>query len=87
GTLTFKVRVDQNTPAGVIRNTAYVDPDGPSGPEGDTPSNPNDVNILSIKKGTINDNQNDAYADAEKTSATAKDNQIVIASIKQGEVA
>ncbi|MDW2812684.1 hypothetical protein R5K32_21500, partial [Acinetobacter baumannii] len=34
GTLTFKVRVDQNTPAGVIRNTAYVDPDGPSGPEG-----------------------------------------------------
>lgn len=87
GTLTFKVRVDQNTPAGVVRNTAYVDPDGPSGPEGDTPSNPNDVNILSIKKGTINDNQNDAYADAEKTSATAKDNQIVIASIKQGEVA
>ena len=50
GTLTFKVRVDQNTPAGVIRNTAYVDPDGPSGPEGDTPSNPNDVNILSIKR-------------------------------------
>ncbi|MGQ0518947.1 hypothetical protein ACT453_58400, partial [Bacillus sp. D-CC] len=48
---------------------------------------PNDVNILSIRKGTINDNQNDAYADAEKTSATAKDNQIVIASIKQGEVA
>ena len=86
GTLTFKVRVDQNTPAGVITNTAYVDPDGP-GSEGNTPSNPNDINILSIKKGTINDNQNDAYADAEKTSATAKDNQIVIASIKQGEVA
>lgn len=87
GTLTFKVRVDQNTPAGVITNIANVDPDGPSGPEGNTPSNPNDVNILSIKKGTINDSQTDAYADAEKTSATAKDNQIVIASIKQGEVA
>lgn len=87
GTLTFKVRVDKDTPAGVIRNTAYVDPDGPSGPEGDTPSNSNDVNILSIKKGTINDNQGDAYADGEATSATTKDNQIVIASIKQGEVA
>lgn len=87
GTLTFKVRVDQNTPAGVITNIANVDPDGPSGPEGNTPSNPNDVNILSIKKGTINDSQTDTYADAEKTSATAKDNQIVIASIKQGEVA
>lgn len=87
GTLTFKVRVDQNTPAGVITNIANVDPDGPSGPEGNTPSNPNDVNILSIKKGTINDSQTDVYADAEKTSATAKDNQIVIASIKQGEVA
>lgn len=87
GTLTFKVRVDKDTPAGVIRNTAYVDPDGPSGPEGDTPSNSNDVNILSIKKGTINDNQGDAYADGEATSATTKDNQIVIDSIKQGEVA
>ncbi len=87
GTLTFKVRVDKDTPAGVIRNTAYVDPDGPSGLEGDTPSNSNDVNILSIKKGTINDNQGDAYADGEATSATTKDNQIVIASIKQGEVA
>lgn len=87
GTLTFKVRVDQNTPAGVITNIANVDPDGPLGSEGNTPSNPNDVNILSIKKGTINDSQTDTYADAEKTSATAKDNQIVIASIKQGEVA
>ena len=87
GTLTFKVRVDKDTPAGVIRNTAYVDPDGPSGPEGDTPSNSNDVNILSIKKGTINDNQGDAYADGEATSATTKDNQIVIETIKQGEVA
>lgn len=87
GTLTFKVRVDQNTPAGVITNIANVDPDGPLGSEGNTPSNPNDINILSIKKGTINDNQTDAYADAEKTSATTKDDQIVIATIKQGEVA
>ena len=88
GTLTFKVRVDKDTPAGVIRNTAYVDPDGPLGSEGNTPSNPNDINILSIKKGTINDNQGDAYADGEAiTSDTTKDDQIVIATIKQGEVA
>ncbi|CAB1220242.1 NEW3 domain-containing protein [Acinetobacter bouvetii] len=87
GVLKFKVEVNQNTPAGTITNTAYVDPDGPGTDEGKTPSNPTDVTVLSIKKGTINDNQTDAYADADKTSATAKDNQIVIASIKQGKVA
>jgi hypothetical protein len=52
--LKFKVRVDQNTPAGIITNIAEVDPDGP-GTEGKTPSNPNDVTVLGVKKGTIND--------------------------------
>jgi hypothetical protein len=54
GVLKFKVRVDQNTPAGIITNIAEVDPDGP-GTEGKTPSNPNDVTVLGVKKGTIND--------------------------------
>jgi uncharacterized repeat protein (TIGR01451 family) len=38
GVLKFKVRVNQNTPAGIIRNIAEVDPDGP-GAEVKTPSN------------------------------------------------
>ena len=59
GVLKFKVRVDLNTPAGTITNTAEVDPDGP-GTEGKTPSNPNDITVLGVKKGTINDRTDDA---------------------------
>lgn len=62
GVLKFKVRVDLNMPAGTITNTAEVDPDGP-GTEGKTPSNPNDITVLSVKKGTINDSTTDAFAD------------------------
>lgn len=83
GVLKFKVRVDQNTPAGTITNIAEVDPDGP-GTEGKTPSNPNDITVLGVKKGTINDRTDDAYADADATTATNKDNQIVIDTIAQG---
>lgn len=83
GVLKFKVRVDLNMPAGTITNTAEVDPDG-LGTEGKTPSNPNDITVLSVKKGTINDRADDAYADADATIATNKDNQIVIDSIAQG---
>jgi len=83
GVLKFKVRVDLNTPAGTITNTAEVDPDGP-GTEGKTPSNPNDITVLGVKKGTINDRTDDAYADADATTATNKDNQIVIDTIAQG---
>lgn len=86
GTLTFKVTVDQNTPAGTITNIGYVDPDGP-GTEPSKPSNPTDVTISSIKKGTINDRTDDAYADADATTALNKDNQIIIAEIKQGQQA
>jgi len=90
GVLTFKVIVAKDTAAGVITNIANVDPDGP-GSEGNTPSNPNDVTVLGIKKGTINDregNVNDsAYADADKTTALDKDNQIIIADVKQGQEA
>lgn len=83
GVLKFKVRVDLNTPAGTITNIAEVDPDGP-GTEGKTPSNPNDITVLGVKKGTINDRTDDAYADADATTATNKDNQIVIDTIAQG---
>jgi uncharacterized repeat protein (TIGR01451 family) len=83
GVLKFKVRVDQNTPAGTITNIAEVDPDGP-GTEGKTPSNPNDITVLGVKKGTINDRTDDAYADVDATTATNKDNKIVIDSIAQG---
>lgn len=83
GVLKFKVRVDQNTPAGTITNIAEVDPDGP-GTEGKTPSNPNDITVLGVKKGTINDRTDDAYADVDATTATNKDNQIVIDTIAQG---
>lgn len=83
GVLKFKVRVDQNTPAGTITNIAEVDPDG-SDPEGKTPSNPNDITVLAVKKGTINDRTDDAYADTDATTATNKDNQIVIDTIAQG---
>lgn len=61
-------------------------PDGPSGPEGDTPSNPNDVNILSIKKVQSMITKM-MLTQMRKNFCNRKDNQIVIASIKQGEVA
>lgn len=91
GVLTFKVIVDKNRAAGIITNIANVDPDGNPSTPNSTPSNPNDVTVLSIKKGTINDrndNANDsAYADADKTTALDKDNQIIIADVKQGQEA
>ncbi|RLL39042.1 DUF11 domain-containing protein [Acinetobacter cumulans] len=85
-TLKFKVTVDTDAPVGKITNTAYIDPDNDPGTLNSTPSNPTDVTVDGIRKGTINDNQGDAYADGEAiTSVTTKDDQIVIASIKQGE--
>ncbi|MDH0668046.1 beta strand repeat-containing protein [Acinetobacter junii] len=72
GVLKFKVRVNQNTPAGIITNTAYVDPDGP-GAEVKTSSNPNDVTVLGVKKGTINDSTADAFADNQPTTTSTPD--------------
>jgi uncharacterized repeat protein (TIGR01451 family) len=81
GVLKFKVRVNQNTPAGIITNIAEVDPDGP-GTEGKTPSNPNDVNVLGVKKGTINDSATDAFADGQASTAPADD--VITKSTTQG---
>lgn len=84
-TLKFKVSVDANAPAGVITNIAEIDPDGP-GAEPKTPSNPTDVTVLGTKKGTINDSAADIYKDSEAVLGnTAKDDKIVITSIKQGQ--
>ncbi|MBL8321649.1 MAG: DUF11 domain-containing protein, partial [Acinetobacter sp.] len=90
GVLTFKVVVAKGTAAGIITNIANVDPDGPIGSEGNTPSNPNDVTVLGIKKGTINDSISDAYADTDVPASNPpanKDNQIIIADVKQGQEA
>ncbi|ENV67835.1 Uncharacterized protein conserved in bacteria [Acinetobacter junii] len=81
GVLKFKVRVNQNTPAGIITNTAEVDPDGP-GAEVKTPSNPNDVTVLGVKKGTINDSTADAFADGQASTAPADD--VITKSTTQG---
>lgn len=81
GVLKFKVRVNQNTPAGIIRNIAEVDPDGP-GAEVKTPSNPNDVTVLGVKKGTINDSTIDAFADGQASTAPADD--VITKSTTQG---
>ena len=81
GVLKFKVRVNQNTPAGIIRNIAEVDPDGP-GAEVKTPSNPNDVTVLGVKKGTINDSTRDAFADGQASTAPADD--VITKSTTQG---
>lgn len=81
GVLKFKVRVNQNTPAGIIRNIAEVDPDGP-GAEVKTPSNPNDVTVLGVKKGTINDSTTDAFADGQASTAPADD--VITKSTTQG---
>ncbi|WP_087545183.1 beta strand repeat-containing protein [Acinetobacter sp. WCHA29] len=81
GVLKFKVRVNQNTPAGIITNIAEVDPDGP-GTEGKTPSNPNDVTVLGVKKGTINDSTTDAFADNQPTATSTPD--VITKSTTQG---
>lgn len=81
GVLKFKVQVVQNTPAGIIRNIAEVDPDG-SGTEGKTPSNPNDVTVLGVKKGTINDSATDAFADGQSTTTPTPD--VITKSTTQG---
>lgn len=81
GVLKFKVRVNQNTPAGIITNIAEVDPDGP-GTEGKTPSNPNDVTVLGVKKGTINDSATDAFADGQSTTTPTPD--VITKSTTQG---
>ncbi|ESK56468.1 beta strand repeat-containing protein [Acinetobacter tjernbergiae] len=83
GVLKFKVRVNQNTPAGTITNIAEVDPDGP-GTEGKTPSNPNDITVLGVKKGTINDSTTDAFADGETPTATAPVDDVITKSTTQG---
>ncbi|MEG0404688.1 MAG: NEW3 domain-containing protein [Acinetobacter sp.] len=72
GVLKFKVQVDQNTPAGTITNIAEVDPDGP-GTEGKTPSNQNDITVVGVKKGTINDSTTDAFADGQSTATPTPD--------------
>ncbi|MDR7654500.1 beta strand repeat-containing protein [Acinetobacter junii] len=81
GVLKFKVRVNLNTPAGIITNIAEVDPDGP-GTEGKTPSNPNDVTVLGVKKGTINDSATDAFADGQSTTTPTPD--VITKSTTQG---
>lgn len=81
GVLKFKVQVVQNTPAGIITNIAEVDPDGP-GTEGKTPSNPNDVTVLGVKKGTINDSTTDAFADGQSTATPTPD--VITKSTTQG---
>ena len=81
GVLKFKVRVNQNTPAGIIRNIAEVDPDGP-GAEVKTPSNPNDVTVLGVKKGTINDSTIDDFADGQASRTPADD--VITKSTTQG---
>ena len=81
GVLKFKVQVVQNTPAGIITNTAEVDPDGPDS-EGKTPSNPNDVTVLGVKKGTINDSATDAFADGQSTTTPTPD--VITKSTTQG---
>lgn len=82
GVLKFKVRVNQNTPAGIITNIAEVDPDGP-GAEVKTPSNPNDVTVLGVKKGTINDSTADAFADGQP-AATTPTPDVITKSTTQG---
>ncbi|MBF7687389.1 beta strand repeat-containing protein [Acinetobacter rathckeae] len=82
GVLKFKVKVVQNAPAGKITNVASVDPDGDNGPEGSTNSNSNDVTVMSIKKGTINDSLTDAFADGASTTTPTPD--VVSQSTTQG---
>ena len=83
GVLKFKVRVDLNMPAGTITNTAEVDPDGP-GTEGKTPSNSNDITVLSVKKGTINDSTTDVFADGVTPKEAAPVDDRITKSTTQG---
>lgn len=82
GIFKFKVQIVQNTAAGKITNIAEVDPDGATGPEGKTSSNSNDVTVLSVKKGTMNDSLSDAFADKESTSTPTPD--VITKSTTQG---
>ncbi|SDB84207.1 beta strand repeat-containing protein [Acinetobacter boissieri] len=81
GVLKFKVQVVQNTAAGKITNVAEVDPDG-AGPEGTTKSNSNDVTVLGVKKGTMNDSLSDAFADGQTTTTPTPD--VITKSTTQG---
>lgn len=76
GTLKFKVVVNSNAPAGIIPNTATVDPDGVGVGQPSQPTNTTTITVNSILKGTINDSQADPYADADATAAPAKDDTI-----------
>ena len=86
GTLTFKAVVKKGTEVGTILNTAEVDP----GTGTKTPSNPNNITVLAVPKGTINDSVLDPYSDDERDKTEtnlAKDNKIIIDDVKQGQVA
>ena len=86
-TLKFKVTVDTDAPVGKITNTAYIDPDNDPITLNSTPSNPTDVTVDGIRKGTINDDLVDAYADGKTPLSPVgnKNDIITIASVKQGE--
>lgn len=86
GTLTFKAVVKKGTEVGTILNTAEVDP----GTGIKTPSNPNNITVLAVPKGTINDSVLDPYSDDERDKTEtnlSKDNKIIIDDVKQGQVA
>ena len=82
GTLTFKVRVVQDTDVGLIKNTAEVQ----IGTDQKTPSNDNYVEVKKVFKGTINDSDSNPYADGANPGASL-DNQITIPDLLQGQVA
>ncbi len=90
GTLTFKAVVKKDTEVGTILNTAEVDPG-----TGKTPSNPNNITVLAVPKGVINDRARttpanvaeDTYSNNQATNALDKDDKIIIADVKQGQVA
>lgn len=91
GTLTFKAVVKKDTDVGTILNTAEVDP----GTGTKTPSNPNNITVLAVPKGVINDRARttpanvaeDTYSNNQATTALDKDDKIIIADVKQGQVA
>ena len=91
GTLTFKAVVKKGTEVGTILNTAEVDP----GTGTKTPSNPNNITVLAVPKGVINDRARttpanvaeDTYSNNQATTALDKDDKIIIADVKQGQVA
>lgn len=91
GTLTFKAVVKKDTDVGTILNTAEVD----LGTGTKTPSNPNNITVLAVPKGVINDRARttpanvaeDTYSNNQATTALDKDDKIIIADVKQGQVA